>query len=314
MLARVGAMRWAGPMDLGGGDLSALELHFRYEAVASASVSTALILTQRDSALSMISDCQGFARRQEILGQLCRNEIFATVGIAQLTTSRRHGPAALRAQRTAGGWRLNGVIPWCTGAAKAQYIVAGASTADQQQILFVLPTDRPGVSIGEPMPLVALRSTWTSEVRLEDVDLEDQWVLKGPAEQVLGGRSKSLPAGQAFIATGLCQGALDLIAEHPSEQAAQAHERLSAHLETVRSRVLDVSAPANSAADAVAAVRGACNKLALRTTHTAVTLYKGSALLLDHPAQRLAREAMFLLVWSCPSPVVDCTLMELTGD
>ena len=55
-------------------------------------------------------------------------------------------------------------------------------------------------------------------------------------------------------------------------------------------------------------IRGACNELALRITHAAVALYKGTGLLADHPAQRLAREAMFLLVWSCPDPVIDCTV------
>ena len=55
-------------------------------------------------------------------------------------------------------------------------------------------------------------------------------------------------------------------------------------------------------------LRGQCNYLALRVTHAAVALYKGNALLVSHPAQRLAREAMFLLVWSCPDPVIDCTV------
>jgi hypothetical protein len=31
-----------------------------------------------------------------------------------------------------------------------------------------------------------------------------------------------------------------------------------------------------------------------------------------HPAQRLAREALFLLVWSCPDPVIDCTVELLS--
>jgi hypothetical protein len=49
----------------------------------------------------------------------------------------------------------------------------------------------------------------------------------------------------------------------------------------------------------------------MRITQAAVALHKGSALVLDHPAQRLAREAMFFLVWSCPDPVVDCTVNVL---
>ena len=36
------------------------------------------------------------------------------------------------------------MIPWCTGAAKAKVIVAGAVTEDGRQILFALPTDLTG--------------------------------------------------------------------------------------------------------------------------------------------------------------------------
>jgi alkylation response protein AidB-like acyl-CoA dehydrogenase len=78
----------------------------------------------------------------------------------------------------------------------------------------------------------------------------------------------------------------------------------------LRAEVADLCQPGREA-DAGAAnarLRGACNDLALRATHAAMALYKGAALLADHPAQRLAREAMFLLVWSCPNPVIDCTV------
>lgn len=313
-LGRIGAMRWAVPAEFGGEDLDALELHHRYERIAAASVATALILTQRDSAVAMIADQADFPHRERLLRQLCRAESFATVGIAQLTTSRRYGEAALRAHRESSGWRLRGVIPWSTGAARAEHIVAGAVTDDGQQLLFVLQTNLKGVTVDPPMPLVALRSSWTSLVQCEDVRLADDWVLAGPTEKVLGARSKSVPAGQAFIAMGLCRAALDLIAAHPAPQARDAHMRLGRRLAEIRAQLHELCSPTSSQADpaaASAAVRGAVNDLAVRITHAAVALYKGSALLADHPAQRLAREAMFLLVWSCPSPVVDCTLSML---
>jgi hypothetical protein len=60
-------------------------------------------------------------------------------------------------------------------------------------------------------------------------------------------------------------------------------------------------------------LRGQVNDLAVRITHAAVALHKGSALLIGHPAQRLARESMFLLVWSCPNPVIDCTVELLSS-
>ena len=115
---------------------------------------------------------------------------------------------------------------------------------------------------------------------------------------------------QTFVATGLCRAALDLIAAHDSDRARALHAKLSDQLEAVRGEVHAFCQPGQEvvAVAANARLRGTCNDLAVRATHAAVALYKGTALLLDHPAQRLAREAMFLLVWSCPNPVIDCTL------
>ena len=89
-------------------------------------------------------------------------------------------------------------------------------------------------------------------------------------------------------------------------------ERFEEQIEALHVRVVAACAEGADPAQ-VPVLRGECNDLALRSTHAAVALYKGSALLVSHPAQRLAREAMFLLVWSCPDPVIDCTVELLSG-
>jgi alkylation response protein AidB-like acyl-CoA dehydrogenase len=314
-LALAGAMRWAVPREFGGDDLPALDLHLRYEAVARSSLTLALILSQRDSAVAIVDAARQCPLRAELLPALARHERFTTVGIAQLTTSHQRGGPALRATRTDGGYRIDGLIPWSTGAAAATWIVAGAVIEDGRQLLFLLPMSDPGVTAGPPLPLVALRESWTGRVKCDHVIIDDRLVLKGPGPKVMAGRKKSLPLGQAFLALGLCRGALDLIGEHPAPAAARAAERFRGQLDRLRAEVVGLSADGREA-DATAAgprARGECNDLAVRMTYAAVALYKGGALVVPHPAQRLAREAMFLLVWSCPDPVIDCTI-DLLSD
>jgi alkylation response protein AidB-like acyl-CoA dehydrogenase len=309
-LQAAGAMRWSVPKEFGGDELPPLELHLKYEQIAAGSVSTALILTQRDAAVGLIDNALTMQRRTRMLNRLAKNEIWATVGIAQLTTSRQGGPPALAARRVQGAYVLNGTIPWCTGVHQSQFIVAGAVLEDGQQLLLLLQRDLSGMQMGEPMAMVALTNTLTSSLQLKNVMVEDSWVMRGPAQGVLGGRRNGLTLGQTFIATGLTQSALDLISRHDSDRARSAHERFSEQLTHLRKEVQDLSQPGREtdAGEANARLRGACNELALRVTHAAIAIYKGAALLQDHPAQRLAREAMFLLVWSCPNPVIDCTL------
>ena len=145
---------------------------------------------------------------------------------------------------------------------------------------------------------------------MKDVLLKEDWLLRGPTDAALGNRRGGLILGQTFLAMGLCRSGLDLIAAHTSDRAKSVWGRFEQHLSELREEILalSVSGREADASTANARLRGACNDLALRITHAAVALYKGTALLADHPAQRLAREAMFLLVWSCPNPVIDCTV------
>lgn len=309
-LAAAGAMRWEIAAEFGGDPLTGLELHLRYERIARASVATALVLTQRDAAVGLIDAAADAPGRAALLRRFAANAEWATVGIAQLTTSRQGGAPAVRAERVDGGYRLDGVVPWSTGAARAEVVVAGATVADGRQVLVLLRSGQPGVRHDDPMRMVALTQTLTGSIRLDGARVDDASVLRHPCGNALAGRRRGLTLAQTFIATGLCRSALDLIAAHDSDRARSLHAKLDGQLEAVRAEVHALCQPGREA-DAAAAnarVRGTCNELTVRATHAAVTLYKGTALLLDHPAQRLAREAMFLLVWSCPNPVLDCTL------
>jgi len=305
-----GAMQWSVPRENGGDNLPAFDLHLRYEQVATASVATALILTQRDAAVGLIDAAADSPRRKDLLNQLARNEIWTTVGIAQLTTSRQGGVPAVTAERVDGGYLLNGTIPWCTGLGHSQLIVAGAAVEDGQQVLVLLRQDQDGVHQAEPMNLVALNCTMTGPITLKQAMVKDDCVLRRPTADALAGRRNSVTLGQTFVATGLTRAALNLIAGHKSERAGAAHDRFAEQLAALRTEISTLCQPGREAdaATANARLRGSCNDLALRVTHAAVALFKGTALLRDHPAQRLAREAMFLLVWSCPNPVIDCTV------
>jgi butyryl-CoA dehydrogenase len=159
---------------------------------------------------------------------------------------------------------------------------------------------------------VSLRSSWTARVELRAVRLARRQILRGPVAKALAGKSKGIPLGQTFLAFGLCRGALDLMMEDRTERARSLAGRLNERLLNLRGEVIEICRSGQET-DAGPKLRAACNDLTLRITQSLVTLRKGSALLLDDPAQRFAREALFFLVWSCPDPVIDCTIGLLNG-
>jgi alkylation response protein AidB-like acyl-CoA dehydrogenase len=172
-----------------------------------------------------------------------------------------------------------------------------------------VPRDTPGLSVGPPMELMALQGSLTAEVRCEDVRLDRQWVLAGPAERVLAGGRGAGGLETSGLALGLAKSAiayLDKEANKRTEWRARATacaESWDALQEQLRQLVHD-------GADATAAsnLRAKVNALVLRATQFALAAGKGSGFLRAHPAQRWARQAMFFLVWSCPAPALDATL------
>src|ERR1700736_3299717 len=106
-LADAGVLAWSVPAQHGGADWSATDLLSGYEQLASACLTTAFILSQREAAVRRLVASANVELAARVLPGLARGELFATVGLSQLTTSRQHLTPALRATMDASGFHLD---------------------------------------------------------------------------------------------------------------------------------------------------------------------------------------------------------------
>ncbi len=279
-----------------------------YESIAAGSLTVALILTQHDGACELLGDCENRALAGELLPRCARGEVLTTVGLSQLTTSRRFSGPALRAQPIADGYSLNGVIPWVTSAPAAQYIVTGAVLDDRRQVLLCVPTDLPGLHVGNPLDMMALRSSWTCEVDCKGVTVPNSHLMRGPTARVLSRRAAVKPLTVSAVGLGLARAMLDEIRTRaPSLRAAaeRVEDRMLPAYSTIRGQLAGAADALSDPAAEIPSteIRMAVNDLVVRLAVTMMTLAKGSGYVTSHPAQRLAREAMFFLVWAAPPQV-----------
>lgn len=308
-LRRSGVLGWIIPREYGGSGLDALELLEGYQRLAGACLTTCFLLSQRDSACRRLRDSGNEALCRELLPALASGQRFATVGIAQLTTSRQHVRPVLLAHLDDDGVRLDGVMPWVTGAPHADHFITGVVLEDGRQMLLVVPRDAPGMSVGPPMELMALQGSLTAEVRCRDVRLDRKWILAGPAERVLAGGRGAGGLETSGLALGLAKSAIDYLQKEAGKRTEwQARAAASAESWDVLQAQLGRLARDGADAQAASNLRAKVNALVLRVTQFALAAGKGSGFLRSHPAQRWARQAMFFLVWSCPAPALDATL------
>src|SRR5690349_4477498 len=114
-----GGLRWSIARQYGGDGLAGVDLLTRYETLASACLTSCFLLSQRDAACRRLQSSGHETLCKELLPALASGERFITVGLAQLTTSRQHGKPAVTARADGDDFIIDGVIPWVTGAARA---------------------------------------------------------------------------------------------------------------------------------------------------------------------------------------------------
>ena len=307
-----GAFRWSIPQTYGGLGLSPVEILTGMEQIASSCLTTAFILSQREAGVRQL--LKGPADlKQRYIPLLARGDLFLTVGLSQLSTSRQHlGPSMRATPAATGGYQLDGEIPWVTGADEAAVIIVGATLDDSSQLLVLLETHRAGVRIEQPMPLSALTGSRTSLVHCTSVHVPAEMVLAGPTENVLG-KVGGGGLETSCLAIGLAGAAIDFI-----EQESGKRPELSAtvaKLELVRQQcrqeLHQFAEMVTPDSDEVLALRIQSTRLALRSTQAALMIAKGGGFVTPHPAQRWARQALFFLVWSCPRTVAEGVLSDL---
>jgi alkylation response protein AidB-like acyl-CoA dehydrogenase len=306
--AHAGLLAGFVPADCGGTGAAEPALLEALAAVAERCLTTALALSQWAAACRIIAS-GGAKLRAARLPALARGETSTTVGISQLSTSRRHlATPALTAVRGADGWRLDGLCPWVTGADACNTIVTGAVTAGGERLFFVVPSAAAGLEIGPPLPLVALSGSRTSSVVFRGVAPAD---VIPPA---VDGGVRTGGLATTALALGSIRGSVAIVERESGPRVAL--EPVAAGLrdeaDEIAAHLHRFAAQGGEPADRDR-LRARATSLALRAAQAALAASKGAGFVAGHAAGRLARESLFFLVWSCPESVSAAVMCELAG-
>jgi alkylation response protein AidB-like acyl-CoA dehydrogenase len=290
-----------------------------YIEIAKNCLTTAFVLTQRQAAVVRVAASSNALAKERWLTKLFSGDLFSTVGISHLTTSRQHVKTPVLAAKPIDGgskFEISGYSPWVTGAAYADLIVTGATLDDGKQVLLAVDSKLPGISPGPGMELMALSASKTDQVHFDRVVVDSEDLLFGPNANVMrlgsGGGTGSLQT--SALAIGLSLRAVDYLLNEsadrldlsePADQLQRESQALLKDLYDLVHQTPRVDPLLNSEQ-----IRQRANSLALRATQSTLMVAKGAGYMSGHPAERWCREALFFLVWSCPKSVSFANLCE----
>jgi alkylation response protein AidB-like acyl-CoA dehydrogenase len=311
-----GVFSWFIEASLGGQGWSDVDLARGYLRLSASCLATTFVITQRTAACRRIAGSVNSQLQQQLLPDLVSGASFSTVGISHLTTSHRHlDKPVLRAEQIDSDIVLDGFTPWVTGAEHADTIVVGASMDDGRQLLAVVPTGEPGLKIDPAIKLMALSASHTGRVRFEQLRLSNDYLLAGPAENVMAQGSGAMTGGlqTSTLAVGLAAGAVRFLQQEAAGRVDLAEATSSLHQQQQELEAELLSGAAGNPTCSTEELRRRANNLVIHCTQAALAAAKGAGYVQGHPVGRWCREALFFLVWSCPQPVMQAHLCELAG-
>ena len=293
------------PGGLGAGHAESLPV---FEAVAGGCGATAFVWAQHHGAVRRLVGGDGPAR-DRWLRLLCDGSIAAGIGFAYL---RRPGPPAVRATPIGRGWRLDGEAPWITGWGLIDILVVMAR-ADDGSVVSIVADDlasRLDLVAGPPHRLAAMSATGTVPLRFDGSAFGADAVVGVQSPQEWERRDRVGSALPAAAPLGISARAISLLDDQRGRApaVADAASSLRSELEERRDAALEVGRELRTFLDSdeagdleEALIAGARERdrglaLARRATDALMAAIGGRAMALDHPAQRLSREASFYLI------------------
>ena len=305
------------PERWGGQDLDELTFRQFQEQVSRYSGALAFLQTQHQSAASLIAHSSNMILQTEYLPGMSRGKVLMGIGFSHL---RRQSPVPVQATSTATGYVLTGEVPWVTGWGCFQHFVVGAQLPDGQAVFGLVPLATRSqlgggtLTCSETLPLAAMGSTQTVKVFLQKWELlhEQVVVIRPPGWIHTNDQHSSLH--HSFFALGCAQAGLDVLLRAESKLpdfVKSTQQSLTQELQTCRAAIYQEQQTSELTSCERLKLRAWSIDLANRCAHAAVISGRGGANLMDHPAQRVYREALAFSVFGQTTDVMAATMARL---
>lgn len=278
-LADAGFYGLAAPEDAGGMGLPGISAAFDIiEILAGGCLTTTFVWIQHHGAVRALVEAAPSPLSTTFLEPLCRGAVRAGVAFSGL---RRPGPPILSATAASGTWRFNGAAPWVTGWGRID-VIRAAARRENGDIVWALIDAAAGPTLSaEPLRLAAVNASATVTLTFRDHEVPAERVIAiQPFEEWQESDRGSLRLNGS-LALGVATRCATLLGSDGLDEEVRACRAALDHGDH----------------DAMPALRARASALALRAATTLVVAGGGRSITKDHQAQRLAREALFLLVF-----------------
>ena len=316
-ISKAGELGFCGlyaPESIGGLALPRLDATLVFEEMAAVDPSTTAFITIHNMATWMLGTWGTEAVRERWGEPLTSGEKLASYCLTEPGAGSDAASLKTRAERTEGGYRINGSKAFISGAGATDVLVLMARTGDAQSgargiSAFAVPADAPGISYGKKEEKMGWNSQPTRTINFDNVEI--------PADHLLGAEGegfkiamKGLDGGRINIATcsvGAAQGALTQAQSYMQERKqfgktlasfqalqfklADMATELVAARQMVRLAASKLDAGAPDASTYCAMAKRFATDAGFTVCNEALQLHGGYGYIREYPLERLLRDS-----------------------
>jgi alkylation response protein AidB-like acyl-CoA dehydrogenase len=315
-MAELGFLGLPFPEKYGGAGLDTLAYVIAVEEIARWCGSTAITLAAHVSlGCGPVSQIGTEQQKQKYLVPMARGEALGAFGLTEPNAGSDAAGTQTRAERVAGGWKVNGSKIYITNGSVAKYVTftarTDASKGTKGISAFIVDAATPGFSVGKREKKMGLHGSDTVEIVFQDCVLADENMLGEPSGG-FGAFMRTLQGGRISIgalALGLAQGAYEHSIRYAKERqqfgqpiaSFQAIQFLLADMatkiEAARSLVYQAAVLRDQGkpyAKEASMAKLFASEIGNWVTDKAIQIYGGMGYCRDVPVERMHRDAKLM--------------------
>lgn len=293
----------------GQGFRSAVEV---IEVVSQACLCTGFITWCHIACVWYTQNSENLALRQRLLPAIATGATSAATG---LSNPMKHFAAiekiALVAERRAGGYVINGLLPWVSNLGPGHVFAVAAKIAGTEDYLMAIVSDRmSGLTLKATAHFIALEGSNTFSCQFREVFVADEWVLAAPCEAYIDRIKSGFVLAQVGMGLGLVQACVESMERsnrrygHVNCYLDDSQAAIASDLARLRAQTYgladhlngDTPQPPVGFFRQVVQARADASTLSLRAAQAAMLHAGARGYLLDSPDSRRLREANFVAI------------------
>ncbi|HTQ46225.1 MAG TPA: acyl-CoA dehydrogenase family protein [Polyangiaceae bacterium] len=324
-MAELGLLGVAIPQEHGGAGMDALSYALAMEEVSAACASCGVIMSVNNSLFcDPVYKFGNDEQKKRILAPVASGEKLGCFGLTEPMSGSDAQTMVTSAEKTSGGWRINGAKNWITNGPHADWIVVFAVTERSgpkvRHTAFLVERGTKGYTQNPPDHKLGIHAAHSCTVFFENCEVPDANVLgavgdgfKVAMATLDGGR-----IGIACQAIGIARAALDRsvayakerksfgvpIAQHQAIQfmlADMATQVDAARLLAWRAAKLKDKGVRHTTESAIAKLYA--SEMATRVTHKAIQIHGGYGYSTEFPVERHYRDARITEIYEGTSEI-----------